>query len=84
MKKTLRDSHNYFVKFRFGKTLDEMSNKELGDHYREMDISINDIECYSPEDIMMHSILDNELGKRSIEMVEGSKIFISADGEEIE
>lgn len=84
MKEKMTVGHDKLSKEVFGKNLSDMSDKELCAHYRELDVSINVTECYGVKDVALFAVLQNEMGKRDIDILEGESIYIGADGETIE
>jgi hypothetical protein len=81
--KTREDAMNKFVVEKLGKKVSEMTDKEVCQHYREVDISINKTECFNSGDIAIHALLEAEMAKRDIDVEEGELIFVGRDGEDI-
>jgi hypothetical protein len=74
--------HNEYCKDMFGKSLADMSDKEICQHYNELNISVNKTECWSTQEKMMYSVMLAELTRREIDIIEDT-IFIDKDGNEV-
>lgn len=81
--KTREDAMNKYVIERLGKKLSEMTDKEICEHYKELDCAINKTECFSTKDVTIHAILGAEIERRDIDIEEGELIFVGKDGEDI-
>ena len=54
--------------------IQDMTDEQLQNHYRDLNYSIDNIECYSVQDLVNRELVETELNKRGYE-VQNDVIF---------